>query len=438
MRIAGEQASGLVLGASRRRVRGFRLTPPAMLILAAVVIVAGAVALATVSIGASATHLKAVHGVERDAAPRLIDAQGLYVALADADAAASTAFLRAGLEPPTLRDRYLNDIQAATDRLTAIARRRGLAGESEQAIATISRGLPIYVDRIESARSNSRQGFPVGAEYLRQASTQMRNELLAAAKTVYERAARDLYSYYDRGTSTSAIRVVVIGAGLLLFILLGVQVIVAVASRRVFNLGLVMATLLVTALATLSAGALAVQERALRKSQSAGAEQLLTLSTARILALQSLADENLDLIARGSDDQYLNDLALVQREIGGRQTGLLLDARINAERTHTEQVVNDLTTQTNGYFAFHDKVHAIDRDDYFKAVKLAVGPEADAEALLDKGLEGEIRHDGERLSAHTKDARTALDRMAVIVAVLAVFAAVLAVFGLQRRIREYA
>ena len=37
------------------------------------------------------------------AGPLLIDAQDLYVALAGADAAASTSFLRAGLEPPELR-----------------------------------------------------------------------------------------------------------------------------------------------------------------------------------------------------------------------------------------------------------------------------------------------------------------------------------------------
>ena len=35
------------------------------------------------------------------AAPLLLDAQDLYVALADADAAASTIFLRAGLEHPS-------------------------------------------------------------------------------------------------------------------------------------------------------------------------------------------------------------------------------------------------------------------------------------------------------------------------------------------------
>src|SRR5262249_54569896 len=232
------------------------------------------------------------------------------------------------------------------------------------------------------------------------------SELLVAAKTVYEHAARDLYSHYRRGTTISSIRAVTIAAGLLLFILLGVQVTVALTSRRVLNLGLLLATLLVLALATLSAGALAIQENALRKSQREGAEQLLTLSTARILALQSLGDENLDLIARGTKNQYLDDFALRRHEIGGRQAGLLLDARINAQRTRPAPVVNDLITRSTLYFDRHDRAHAIelsdyaDPSDYVKAVTRAVGAEADAEASLDKGLDGEIRHAGERLSDH--------------------------------------
>jgi hypothetical protein len=207
----------------------------------------------------------------------------------------------------------------------------------------------------------------------------------------------------------------------------------------VINLGLLLATLLVLALATLSAGVLAIQENALRKSQADGAEQLLTLSTARILALQSLADVNLDLIARGTEKQYLDDFALRRSEIEGHQSGLLLDARSNAERTHTEPTVNKIEAQSNLYFKRHDTAHAVSPRDpkYLKTVTEAVGREAEAEADLDDILAGEIGRDGERLSAHAKDARTTLDRLAVFVAVFAGLAAILAVLGLQRRIREY-
>ena len=50
-------------------------------------------------------------------------AEDLYVALADADAAASTAFLRAGLEPEELRARYLDDLETAGAQLALIAAR---------------------------------------------------------------------------------------------------------------------------------------------------------------------------------------------------------------------------------------------------------------------------------------------------------------------------
>ena len=45
--------------------------------------------------------------------PKGADAGALYLALADADATGSNAFLHGGLEPSEQRQRYIDDLNAA-------------------------------------------------------------------------------------------------------------------------------------------------------------------------------------------------------------------------------------------------------------------------------------------------------------------------------------
>jgi hypothetical protein len=91
-----------------------------------------------------------------DAAPLLFDAQGLCVALADADAAASTIYLRAGLEPRELRQRYEEDLERAETRPAAIAG-TGLRPGASAAAQTITEELPAYAGLVEAARADNRQ-----------------------------------------------------------------------------------------------------------------------------------------------------------------------------------------------------------------------------------------------------------------------------------------
>ena len=149
-------------------------------------LVVGLVALAIVSVGVAVGRGDATDAVVDDATPLLVGAEELYVALADADAAASTAFLRAGLEPPELRARYLDDLEIAGAKLPLIAARTRGSARSSDAVAMITQELPVYAGQVESARTNNRLDNPVGASYLRRASDSMRNSMLPAATGIYD------------------------------------------------------------------------------------------------------------------------------------------------------------------------------------------------------------------------------------------------------------
>ena len=129
----------------------------------------------------------------------------LYGFLADADATASIIFLQAGLEDPALHQRYLGDLRKASEQLAIVARQVGSTSGAQKAVGTIAEGLPLYAGDVDSARANIRQGFPVGASYLRDASDRMRGQggfatrggMLPAATALYERG---------RGCSTTTTR----------------------------------------------------------------------------------------------------------------------------------------------------------------------------------------------------------------------------------------
>ena len=232
--VASASSEPTVSVSTRRQPRRLPwLTTPGWFRLAAVVLLAGLVALAVVSVGAALGRGDATDAVRDDATPLLVGAEDLYVALADADAAASTAFLRAGLEPEELRARYLDDLETAGAELALIAARTCDSAASSEAVGRIAQELPVYAGQVESARTNNRLDHPLGAAYLRRASDSMRNSMLPAATSIYEEAARRLYDAYDEGTSTRHRVTVLAVGGTVLVLLVAAQVLVALRTLPV-------------------------------------------------------------------------------------------------------------------------------------------------------------------------------------------------------------
>jgi hypothetical protein len=413
------------------------LTTPGWFRLAAVILVAGLVTLAVVSVRVVLDRSDATNAVADDATPLLVSAEDLYVALADADAAASTAFLAAGDEPRALRIRYLDDLETAGAELTNLAARsRGSTGSSE-AVAGMGRELLVYAGQVEAARTNNRQDFPVGAAYLRKASDEMRNSILPTASGVYEAAARRLYDEYARGASARDRVVLVVAGGVVLALLVATQVLVARRTRRVLNAGLVGATVVVAAVGAWAMVALDQQQEALIRSQREGSDQLITLSNARIFALRARSNENLHLIERGAEPSFLEEFDTIQVFMS-REGGQLDQAAQLAERTGSAGAVRDIRGLWDRYLAVHDRVRQLDEaNQYTQAVRVAVN-DGDAAALrLDDALGAEIDAARDRLDAAATTARSHMRWLVAVVVSAILAAAVLVACGLWVRIREY-
>jgi hypothetical protein len=429
----------------RVRVQGMPVgswlrTTPGRMRLASVLLLVGLLVVGVVAGTAARARGNAARDVGLESAPELVAAQNLYVALSDADATATTIFLTPGTEPADLRSRYLQDIDDAGRYLALVTRTIGTAPESHQAATTIAEQLPSYTARIDTARANLRQGFPVGQAYQRDGSALMRNTILPAATTLYERAARSLDDTYGSGTSTRELVFVIVAGVLLLALLVGVQIYVGRRTHRVLNPWLVAATVLVLIVLVWTVTRFSSEQDALVRAQRNGSDSMQIFSTARLLTLRLQSDDNLALVERGTGDAYISDFKTYRARLGGKDGtgGLLGDAAAIAPRTSTEGDVNALAQHFVGFTKAHDQVRTLDTNgNYDQAVTTSTETEAKAASALDDALGSQIEASRGRLDSAAADARSGFDALDVAIPLLAVLAAVLVLIGLQRRIGEY-
>ena len=110
-----------------------------------------------------------------DSAEQLIRVQEIQTSLLSADATATNAFLVGGLEPPSSGR---PTTQRSTPRCALIADAADAEPADRAALSKLNQLVVSYAATIEQARANNRQGLPVGAQYLRNASNELRASAL--------------------------------------------------------------------------------------------------------------------------------------------------------------------------------------------------------------------------------------------------------------------
>jgi hypothetical protein len=372
--------------------------------------------------------------------PLSVGAQELYRSLSDADATASNAFLANGAEPAVLRQRYLDDIARATSALT-VALRDADEGDAAR-LAVLADQLPVYTGLVETARSYNRLGVPLGAAYLREASGLMRNTLLPAADVVFENAQRRLIAGQREAAGfpwvVLVLGLVTVGS------LVAAQVLVARRSNRVFNRGLVAASLAALILLAWSTTAVGLAARQVEIGRRDGSALVSLLADARRAALQARADEALTLVARGSGAGFEKEFGELITELIGADGsgGMLGQALAQAPTTADRTVIEEAGGQARRWRDLHGQVRKLDDGgDYLGAVKLATaaGPESLSGLFggLDAALSTALDQTNELVDRQADRAGNALVGLAIALVLLtaALLAAIVA--GIRPRIGEY-
>ncbi|MCE7005459.1 hypothetical protein LWC34_21895 [Kibdelosporangium philippinense] len=375
--------------------------------------------------------------------PLAAAAQQIYRSLSDADATASSAFLSGGLEPAALRERYEVDMAQAGAALAKAASDIGGIPEAEKQVDTLGQQLPVYAGLVETARTNNRFGLPVGAAYLREASTLMRTKLLPAAQELYRIDVGRLTDEQDDATSfpwlTVALTLILLGA------LIATQVHLTRKTNRLINVGLLVSTIAVGIGLIWGVAAGWVSAAAVGSARDDGSQQVDVLVQARIVALKCRADETLTLVARGDGAMYEKEWQELAPTISGKgnaDADLLVKAREAATDSAISGQVRGAIDNVQAWQEAHRQLRELDDGgQYDKAVDMAIGNKDNSAAVafnkLDENLSGAIQKGREKFVEATSSAENALIGLVPGVAVLALIGAGGALVGIRQRLREY-
>jgi hypothetical protein len=373
------------------------------------------------------------------------DAAQIFRTLADADTTAATGFLQADHETTAVRDEYTSDIQTASTLLAQAAASATTADPGQRQIQQLSSQLPTYADLVGVAGADDRVGYPLGGAYLRYASGQMQNTMLAEAHTLYTVETGRLHRDYGNARSLPW---AAIGLGLvLLAALVWAQLRLFRDTNRVFNLGLLLASAtVVLALVWLSAAqSLAASD--LGQSDTRGSAPLQVLNEAQIKALQCRGAENLNLVARGSTDIYETKWTTFSQELAGPKGFLPSAATMTSADAVAQQAVSAAEQEFSTWQQRHDTaMKANNSGNYDIAVADTIGaPGASATqqttnaafVQLDASLNTAIAHERANVDRLAASGRGDTDGLAAGSLALAVLAGFAALWGINRRAAEY-
>ena len=357
----------------------------------------------------------------------------LYTTLSVADAAAATAFI-AQAEPRPVRLRYE---QAITDAAVAVTRASsGLTDEPlVQLLGKINAELAVYTGLIEIARTNNREGNPVGSSYLSEASGLMQSTILPDAAQLYQATSARVDTETTASTEIPAPVILV----LLTTVVFGAfsHRWLARRTRRRINPGLVVGALGILVMVVWMGIALTISTTASRSAKVTAAESLKTVTNVAITAQQARADETLSLIRRG--DEQVRKESFYQRIDSMHQQLDRYMARSDAVDKADLRGADQLLVR---WRQANDRINTyISVGNYRAATQVALGTgEDDSTPAFDK-LEDELGkamdQSRTQLRNDVLNARSGLSGAQVGGVVLSLSAAIAVALGLWPRLKEY-
>jgi hypothetical protein len=230
---------------------------------------------------------------------QLVRIQAIHTNLVRADAHATNAFLVGGLEPAAQRADYTTSLSQASRLIAEAARNQPADGP---ALGALNDSVLTYAGLIEQARATNRQAMPVGAQYLRVASSGLRSDALPILDALVKANEARVTAEFDNAGGASP---TFIASGVFaLLVLLGGMGWLSLRTHRYVNPPLAAATAAV--LVTLVIGSISLATIGSRVDDVRKGSYAATLATAkaRIAAFDAKSNESLTLIARGSGSAF--------------------------------------------------------------------------------------------------------------------------------------
>jgi hypothetical protein len=352
---------------------------------------------------------------------QLIRVQKIQSNLLSADATVTNAFLVGGLEPPAQR--------AAYDQ--ALSSTSGLIVEASQAqpadaaaLSALNEQVVSYAATIEQARANNRQGLPVGAQYLRKASAELRSTTLPILDNLVS-------SNAARATDQMDPAIGYIFPVISLLALIGVvigQVWLARRFRRTINVGMLASAIV---LLVITIGGLIVVRQlssSLSSISNGSFAAVNTAADARIDANNAKSNESLTLIARGSGQAF--------------ETAWKSSADSVADNLRRLSDQPELVDQWQAYTDVHSEIRALDDGGRWERAVSRATSSGDKSSntvfgTFDSNLASYLDEVSQETSSSLGDEQPLMVVGAILTLLGGLAAALLGRWGIGARLKEY-
>ncbi len=381
-------------------------------------------ALAALLLGAMSVNslLASKAAVDRAASntAQVIRIQSLHVELLRADALATNAFLVGGLEPPEQRTTYDAALSSVAAGITEAA---AAQPADAAALAALSDQVQTYAGLVQQARTNNRQGLPVGAQYLKQASAGLRSDAIPIVTAIVKANEGRASAELDRADSRAWLLV----GGLALAGMILVAVWLARRTRRYLNPSVTGA--IVLSLVTLFVAAAAINSIAATTARVAANDyrDAVALADVSTAANDARANESLTLIARGS--------------------GAANEKAWQADATAIDAALPQLRQIDQGNWVAYRTAHAAirkadDSGNWDEAVTLSTATKAGSAGATFSAFDSEVTQArdaaGQQAVSDLNGVGGTTPLIAVLIALAALVAVWLIIRGITQRLREYA
>ena len=239
-------------------------------------------------------------GRAADDTEQLVRVQEIQSSLLRADALATNAFLLGGLEDPDKRAEYDKAISSV---LRLVADAAEAQSADRKALAALNVEVTEYANAVAQARANNRLGYPVGAEYLSGASTELRDDAIPLLNALVK-------ANNNRAEGSIA------GQHPFWLLLLGIVVLVAMVwlnrelarhFRRRINKGVALAAIIVLVVTLVTVVLAWARDSSNDDLLEGDFRAAVTGAQTRTAANDAKANESLRLIKRGTDSQKYED-----------------------------------------------------------------------------------------------------------------------------------
>ena len=358
---------------------------------------------------------------------QLVRIQAIQTNVVQADADATNAFLVGGLEPANQRANYTEAIASASGLIAQAAQHQPADGN---ALAALNQSLVSYTSQVEQARANNRQALPIGAQYLKSASADLRAEALPLLTNLGEANDARVTQEFDRA-ARSALWLVL--PGLLALVVLALSLVwLARRTRRYVNVPLAAgAAVVLVTLVLGTVGLLSVKSSVDATRDGVYAATRAT-AQARVAGFDAKSNESLTLIARGSGAAFEKAWQASSTAVGAGLTAL--------EQNPASSGLTPLPWK--GYTTVHQQIRAADDGgDWEGAVALATGSGADsgnsAFAAFDTASDEQLTTLSGQTAQQLDDTGGWLPFAGVLGLLAGVIAALCAWWGVSLRLEEY-